>query len=69
MKIGVKPFEVAVYEGSKKVNSIGIDRIKNVYMEDKKVILEILHNQIMKTFTISKVQRPKYLFQDILYHL
>ena len=39
MKIGVKPFEVVVYEGTKKINSIGLERIKNVYLEEKKVVL------------------------------
>lgn len=41
--VGVKPFEIAIYEKCKKISSISIKRIKNVYLTEKKVVLELFY--------------------------
>ena len=38
-KLGIKPFEIILYDGPKILYSIGFKRVKNVYLNKNKVVL------------------------------
>ena len=41
--VGVKPFEILIFEDIHRVSSIGMKRVRNVYMVGNAVILELMY--------------------------
>ena len=74
LSVGVKPFEILIFEDVHRISSIGMGRVKNVYMMNQEVALELMYKdekqkEELRTLILPKMVKPHEVFADILHHI